>query len=108
MVVRREEKWEEEIQEEWRLNNREYHVEVHFLDFDTEWDEEAEEEEEEEEEEEYTDWEEEIDTDFNASRGAENCATDEDKRLLNRLKAVEGSVFDIARIGYSRGAYLGE
>ncbi|KAG0643075.1 hypothetical protein HOY80DRAFT_1034605 [Tuber brumale] len=62
---RREERQEDETKEGRRLNNEESRTE--------------DEEEEEEEEEEYTDWEEEVDTDFNASRGAENPATDEDK-----------------------------
>jgi len=88
--------WESEDEDEEserRLNDQERCVEVHFLDFDSEW-----EEEEEEEEEEYTDWEEEVDTDFDAGRGAGNGETGEERRLLDRLKGVEASVFDTARI----------
>jgi len=95
--------WESENadeERERRLNDQERCAEVHFLDFDSEW----EKEEEEEEEEEYTDWEEEVDTDFDAGRGAGNTETGEERRLLDRLKGVEASVFDTARIRYSRGA----
>ncbi|RPA97423.1 hypothetical protein L873DRAFT_1790932 [Choiromyces venosus 120613-1] len=88
-----------EEDERERLNEKEIRAEVHFLDFDSEL-------EEEEEEEEYTDWEEEVDVDFSASRGVEE--KNGDKGLLDRLKGVEASVFDTAKIRYSRGANLGE
>ena len=95
---------DENEERERRLKNQERCAEVHFLDFDSECgDEEAEEEEEV-----YTDWEEEVETDFDACRGVGNRETEDEGRLLDRLKGAEARMFDTARIRYSHGAYLGE
>jgi len=74
------------------------YADVHFLDFVSG--------SEDEEEEEFTDWEEEVDTSFNVSLGIEDKGRE--KKMLDRLKGVESSVFEITKIRYGRGAYLSE
>ena len=83
---------------EWKWEEGKTYANVHFLDFVSG--------SEEEEEEEFTDWGEEVDTSFNVSLGIGDKGRE--KKMLDRLKGVESSVFEMTKIRYGRGEYLSE